>query len=543
MKTPRDYQQAALDSLFEYLRENEGNPLIVAPVGSGKSLMMAETIKKAHELKPRARIVVLTHVKELLVQNSEELSEQYPECDYGFYCASLKQKRLHNDVTFASIQSIHNKIGKFNRAPNLILVDECHLISHKTDTQYRRFIDSALALNPSCRIVGFTGTPFRADTGRIDEGENRLFDDIAYEIGIKYMIDNGYLAKPITPQVKTKMDVSNVGTRNGDYIAGQLERAIDTGEITKDCVAEIVHHAEQTNRKKWLIFTAGLAHCEHVRDEIRRYGITCEMITGKTPSEERDKIIQDYKDGKIQCLVNVAVLTTGFNAPDIDLIAFMRPTKSPVLYIQCLGRGMRIAEGKEDCLVLDFGGVIDELGAIDQINIKKNFIDREKGEGEAVTKTCPKCEAICYAAQRYCYECSYDFGVANIQQGASTNRSLLSEPEPPMEIHVMGMRTHKHHKSNNPENTATMCVTYTTMHGGIKEWVCFNHTGFARNKAEKWHNKFLPDFDAPLCVDDALDYEYPTPEKIIAHKEGKYWRVDDYIFPENDELEDVEISF
>ena len=542
MKTPRDYQENALNALFSYLANNKGNPLIVAPVGSGKSLILAEAIKRAHQLVPRARIVVLTHVKELLVQNAEELKEQYPECDYGFYCASLKQKRLHNDVTFASIQSIHKKIAKFNRAPQIIFIDECHLISHKSDTQYRKFIDSAIAINPNVRVCGLTGTPFRADTGRIDEGENKLFDDVVYDIDIKYMIDNGYLCKPVTPQVNTKMDVSGVGTRNGDYIIGQLEKAIDTGEITKNCTAEIIHHAEQTNRKKWLIFTAGLAHCEHVRDEIRGCGVSCEMVTGETPKEERDRIIQDYKDGKITCLVNVAVLTTGFNAPDIDLIVFMRPTKSPVLYIQCLGRGMRTAPNKEDCLVLDFGGVIDELGAIDQINIRKLYKEKEKGKGEAVTKTCPDCETVCYAAQRYCFECGHDFGVANIQEGASSNRSLISEPEPPRELHVMSMKRHKHYKGNDENNTPSMCVTYTTMVGTIKEYICFDHEGYARQKAVEWHMNILPDFEPPRCVDDALDFDYPQPEKIIAYKEGKYWRVKELILPD-EEIEDVEISF
>ena len=116
MKTLRPYQAAAQKSLFKYLFENTGNPLVVAPVGAGKSLMIAEDIKKLHEMYPRTRIVMLTHVKELLEQNAEELAEQYPFCDFGFYCAGLKQKRLHNDVTFASIQSVNKKIADFNRA-------------------------------------------------------------------------------------------------------------------------------------------------------------------------------------------------------------------------------------------------------------------------------------------------------------------------------------------------------------------------------------------------------------------------------------------
>lgn len=312
MKTLRPYQNAAEISLFKYVNERDGNPLIVAPVAAGKSLMIAEFIRKVHELYPRTRIVMLTHVKELLEQNRAELFEQYPDADVGYYCAGLGQKRLHNDITFASIQSVHSKAMEFNRAPQIIIIDECHLISHKATTQYRKFIDEVLSINPNCKVIGYTGTPFRADTGRLDEGENALFDDIAYEIGMDYMIEQGYWAKPVCPHIATKMDVSSVSVRGGDYAAGELERAVNTQEVTDECVKEMLELGK--GRRKWLVFTAGIQHCEDVAMEIHTAGITVAHITSKTPTQERIDNIERFRRGEIQCLVNVAVLTTGFAA-------------------------------------------------------------------------------------------------------------------------------------------------------------------------------------------------------------------------------------
>ena len=314
MKTLRPYQAAAQKSLFKYLFENTGNPLVVAPVGAGKSLMIAEDIKKLHEMYPRTRIVMLTHVKELLEQNAEELAEQYPFCDFGFYCAGLKQKRLHNDVTFASIQSVNKKIADFNRAPEIIIIDECHLISHKSNTQYRKFIEDVQSLNPNCRVIGYTGTPFRSDTGRLDAGKNKLFDDVAYEIGMDFMIDEGYWAKPFCPKIDTEMDVTGVKVQGGDYVAKDLQETVNTTEMNDACVTEMMQLGKGRNR--WLIFTAGVQHAEDVTAELNRRGVEARCVHSDKDSMENDQTLKDHKAGKFKALVNVAKLTTGYNDPN-----------------------------------------------------------------------------------------------------------------------------------------------------------------------------------------------------------------------------------
>jgi len=533
MKTLRPYQESALQSLFKWFGENDGHPLVVAPVGAGKSLMIAEFIKRVHADTAGTPIIVLAHVKELLEQNMAELRAQYPDVDAGFYSAGLGQKRLHNEVIFATIQSIHSKVAVLRRAPSIIIIDEVHLVSHKDNTQYRKFIDACIALNPNCKVIGFTGTPFRADSGRLDEGEGRLFDGIAYEIDIAWMIENGYLCRPFTPKTDTRMSTEGVAMRGGDFVAGQLEAAVDVDEITQSCVTEMLVHGK--DRKRCLVFTAGIEHCCHVVEALRARGETAEMVTGETPNAERDTIIMRFKAGDFRWLVNVAVLTTGFNVPEIDLLAFMRPTRSPVLYIQCIGRGLRTAEGKKDCMVIDFGGVIEALGAIDAIDIRKKPSKPGEAGGEAKIKTCPACGAECAPAQKYCYECGYNFVVRDLSKNASDKALLSSEMEAEWR-EVLYYSQHVHHKGGDPEITPTMRVIYTTPAGQVSEYVCFEHKGYARDKARKWHNERLPDQPCPTTVAEAVDIPYPKPNEIKVGKQGKYDRIFDYNFGDEPEI-------
>lgn len=547
MKTLRPYQQAAEVSLFKYLFEKTGHPLVVAPVAAGKSLMIANFIKQLHEYFPRTRVVMLTHVKELLQQNAEELLEQYKGVDMGFYCAGLKEKKLHNDVTFASIQSINKKLGNINRIPEIIIIDECHLISHKDTTTYRKFISEVLELNPNCRVIGYTGTPFRADTGRLDEGKNKLFDDVAYEIPMEFMIEEGYWAKPVCPEVATKMDVSGVGMSGGDYIEKQLQEAINKDEVTDPCIKELIEKG--MSRKKWLIFTAGIEHAEEVTSKLKEAGVAAECVHSEKPSADNDQILKDHKAGRFQALVNVAKLTTGYNDPSITLIAFMRPTRSPVLYVQMIGRGVRVLykggmplETKEqrleaiaqsekpDCMVLDFGNVVGTLGPIDQVSIRKEYKGETEGEGGvAITKVCPSCGTECAAAQQYCYSCSYCFIKIEEQSG---NKAVMSMDQDPEWVGVLHMQQSVHQTPDSFK--PSMKVTYTTMAGSIREWVCFEHHEAVGNKryawdmACKWHNARLPNIPTPMKVWDAVEIQYPRPSEILIRKKGKYYEVLDY---------------
>ncbi len=554
-KELRPYQAAAIKAIWNHIFNSKGYPLIVAPVGAGKSLIMAEFIRQVQERYDRTKIIVLAHDKELLVQNAEELRQQYPQANYGFYCSGLNQKKLINDITFASIQSIHDKATALDetRRPNIIIVDECHTIPHNDETRYRRFINDCEQLNPKMKVIGLTGTPYRSDSGHLCEGKGALFESVAYEIPIAWMIDEGFLVKPTVPRTNTVMDTSGVKTRNGDYIESQLQAAIDKQDVTEACVKEIVEHG--VNRKRWLIFTAGTDHCEHVTIEIQKHGIKCQGIHSKQSAADNREAVAAFRRGDIQCLVNVAMLTTGFNVPEIDLLAFMRPTRSPVLYVQCIGRGIRpvyasgmplqtkeerlaaiAASDKSDCMVLDFGGVIDALGCIDDIKVTKrqsDFEPKPKDEKKEQFRICPACGEPNAMNAKHCVPCGFQLiaDVVTLSESADKKSALLSADVEPEEMTVIDWTLIRYKK--NEEKQPVLKVVYHTYAGNVLEWV-------PMFKMKAWHDRHMPEYKGcyPESVDEALEWHkknalpYKMPERIKVKKFGKFWELQGKFFGE-----------
>lgn len=516
------HQEKAVAAIFDYFSEESGNPLIVAPVGSGKSLLIAEFIRRACSFYPNTYFLVVSHVTELLTQDADHLMLQWPEASISFYAQKLGKKSFAGQTIFASINSIYKKAYKIPRHIDMVIIDEAHLISPNDTTMYQSFLKDLKIINPHLKIIGFTGTAFRPTEGRLTEGEGRLFTDIAYQIPMLYLIEKGFLCPLVTPSVKTKISTVGVSSRNGDYIESQLQAAVDKDYITRACVNEIIEHGQ--SRKKWLIFTAGVDHCQHVMEEIRSRGISCEMVVGSTPTVERNRIVREYKSGSLQCLVNVGVFTTGFNNPTIDLMAFMRPTRSPVLYVQMGGRGMRTAPDKLDCCLLDFGGVIDELGPIDLVDARRVA---GGNEGDAPIKLCPKCNAVCFAGVLNCQDCGYEFPDSGIElrKTASTNAVMSNQVEP--EWHKVVSILYKSHEKEG--KTPSLCVTYNTLDGPFREWICYQHTGFAREKAAKWHRTRCNE-DMPAKIQDALRLKFREPKSILTRKSGKFFEILSYDF-------------
>ena len=344
----RDYQTAAITGLYDYFAESTGNPLVVMPTGTGKSVVIAGFVREAVAAYPETRILMLTHVKELIAQNFQALIRMWPEAPGGIYSAGLSRRDIHAQILFAGIQSIHKHASRVQRC-DLVIIDEAHLLGRADSGMYRTFLAELNRINSGMlKVVGFTATPYRLDSGMLHEGKDRLFTDIAYQVPVLQMIEQGYLCPVVPKQTTTQLDVSSVGTRGGEFIAGQLEAAVDRDEVTAAAVAEVVQHGAE--RGSWLIFCSGVAHARHVRDAIREHGISCETVTGDTPGPERDGILAAFKAGRLRCVTNANVLTTGFDAPGTDLIALLRPTKSVGLYVQMVGRGTRLAEGKDDCI-------------------------------------------------------------------------------------------------------------------------------------------------------------------------------------------------
>ncbi len=512
----RDYQIEAGEATFKWFEEQEGSPLIVIPTGGGKSLCLAEFVRQAHEQYPGTRIIVLSHVSELLKQDAAAIIGQWPNCHLTFCSDKIGAKDLSGQIVVASIQSIYKRAYDFTfPIPELVIIDEAHLLSSKDTGMYRKFIADLRVVNPHLKLIGYTATPFRAKTGLLHKGKDAMFSGIAYEIGILDLINRGYLVPVITPQMNTHMDLTGVQVQGGDYVASQLEKAVDTDPQTKACVDEIMQYGH--DRKRWLIFTAGISHCEHVRDEIRRRGVVCEMLTGKTPDAERNEIIRRHKSGDLQCLVNVSVLTTGYDNPAIDLMALMRPTRSPVLYIQMMGRAMRIAPNKSDAIILDFGNIIDTLGPIDQVRLPQ----QRKGKGEAPHKECPQCNEVCHAAARICITCGFEFPEPELKiDDKASNAAVLSTQLRTETYPVTSVRYYRHQKEGKPDSLRVEYLCGLTQ--SFRQWWCLAHSGKAREIAAfNW--RMGAGTQAPNTIDEALKRigELKKPKSIQVRKVGK----------------------
>lgn len=493
----RPYQRGAIDALYDYFGQHTGNPLVVMPTGTGKSVVIAAFIREAITAWPETRILMLTHVKELIAQNFQALIRMWPQAPAGIYSAGLSRRDIHAQVLFAGIQSIHKHAARVQRC-DLVIIDEAHLLSRNDGSMYRAFLDQLHAINAGLlKVVGFTATPYRLDTGMLHVGKDRVFTDLAYSVPILDMIRQGYLSPVVPKQTNTQLDVSGVGTRGGEFIAGQLEAAIDRDEVTRAAVAEIVDHGK--DRGSWLCFCAGVSHARHVRDAIREHGISAETVTGDTPPSERDAILTAFKAGRLRCVTNANVLTTGFDAPGTDLIALLRPTKSIGLYVQMVGRGTRLAPGKEDCIVLDFAGNTSRHGPIDTVDGSK--ADKSEEPGEAPVKVCPECQTINHAAVRMCIACDHEFPPPEIKIApkASTN-ALLSTQIQPEWCDVTGVEYRPHSKPGKP---TSLRVTYRCGLASHSEWVCFEHEGYPRQKAEAWWKR-RSEAPIPATVEDAL---------------------------------------
>lgn len=521
----RSYQQEAIDTVFDYWSRGGGNPLVSMATGTGKALTIAGTIKQLHQMNPLIRVICLVHVKELVEQNFLTFQRYYPGASTGINCAQLNRRDKHQAVLFASINSIYklkpNVLGK----RDVILIDECHLCPKAGEGMYRTFLDNLRSASPDMRIVGFTATPYRMDSGRLDDGPGKIFDETIFEYGIRNGIEDGYLSPLTSKGTALQMDVRSVAKRGGEFVAGALEIAVDQDWITKAAVAEMVAFGE--HRRAWLAFCAGVKHAEHVRDEVRAHGISCEMVTGETPNAERARIIRDYKAGKIRCLTNAQVLTTGFDAPQVDLVAMLRPTLSPGLYCQIVGRGTRLATGKDNCLVLDFAGNVRRHGPVDAIEVKPKFQSQgsKSADDEVRAKECPNCHELVAFNTRRCPSCDHEWPIVEVPKHdaeADALTPILSTEAPPwVPVEDVQFRVH-----NKPGSPPSLRVEYGSALNIYREWVAIEHQGFARRKAETWWQSNA-DGPCPITVAEALlrKNQIRWPTEIQVRKNGKYFDI------------------
>lgn len=522
MLTLRPYQQSAITAIYDYFQSRKGNPLVVIPTAGGKSLVMAAFIKGVLKAWPDQRILIVTHVRELIAQNHAEMLGLWPEAPAGIYSAGLGRRDARARILFAGIQSIHRRASEIGHT-DLVLIDEAHLIPGNSSTMYRRFLDALQVINPALKVIGLTATPFRLDSGMLHEGKNALFTHIAFEAPVRDLVDAGYLSPLVSKQPSTRLDVSKVGTRAGDFIQRDLAAAVDQEAITRAAVTEVIAHGRE--RKSWLAFCSGVDHARHVAEEFGRQGIRCSTIFGDTPKDERDRIIADFKRGEIRALASMGVLTTGFNAPGVDLIALLRPTQSAGLYVQMVGRGTRLAPGKENCLILDFAGNVRRHGPIDLVRPKR---PGEGGGGEPPTKLCPECDSIIALAASECPDCGHVFPAREVKIAPTAATLPVLSPKAQW-LAVTGVSYSRHDK---PGGRPSLKVTYRCGLATYSEWVCLEHQGYARQKASEWWRKRAPSCPVPSSVAEALAQtgQLARPSEISVRPSGRFLEISGYRF-------------
>lgn len=523
----RPYQMQCIHAIYDYFSHSQGNPLVVVPTGGGKSVIIAKLCQGIIDQYPDQRILILSHVKELISQNTSKIVSVWPDAPIGVYCASLKKKQAGRPITIASIQSVHKHADKIGYK-SLIFIDECHLVSANDEGMYRSLIRDMRRINPYLKVIGFSATPFRTTSGYLHQSNNALFTDIAIEIPIMRLVNDGYLSRLIGKPSIIQADVSKIRLTGGDFNSKQSEDIFKNKDFTNAAIKEMINLAK--DRKHWLIFCPGINPAIEMRDHLRAAGVSCETVNSKTPTKERDRLIADYQLGKFQCMTGANIFTTGFDYPDIDFIGMFRPTMSPGLYIQMLGRGMRISSNKQNCLVLDYVGNIERHGPVTHILPPTRQRSKSPDKFRPTCKICKICRTANSLDAEECEDCGYIFYNEREfrHDPIAANAELMVDALDNNVLKVLNVKYSIHKKKGRPNS---LLVEYKTNINKIPQWLCFEHQGWARKKAEMWWKVHSKE-QCPLTTLGAFlaSKSLPAPKEITIKKKGEYYEITEYTF-------------
>jgi DNA repair protein RadD len=410
-------------------------------------------------------------------------------------------------------------------------VHNCHLINSKDTGMWRKFLSDLAIYCPSARTIGWTGTPFRGNGVWLTAGDEPLFTNVATRVTMRELLELNFLSPLVPATTVARIDTRDVRMSGDDYVVSELAKVTDKEDLVEATCDEIVQLA--ADRKRWLVFAVTIEHAKHVCEALERRGVSVDMVSANTPKAERAALIAAFRAGRLRCLVNVAVLTTGFDVPELDFIALLRATKSPVLYVQIAGRGMRLAPGKTDCLWADFTDTTALMGPVDAV---KGRIATGGRKGEAPSKLCPECGSKTSAAATQCLDCGFMFPEPErIKHGAEASAAaVLSSQQEDLfrSCVVTDMRYRIHHKDGSPPSLRV--EYYDGMLRVASEWCCLSHTGYARVKAEKWWMQRSTIDAIPRSAEEAVEWlEYSDailrkPAAVLVTKNDKYPKIVSY---------------
>lgn len=544
MIVPRYYQEEAVDAVFSFFANNpdpKRNPVIAMPTGTGKAVVIAMLCSTILQRWPTQRILMLTHVKELVEQNADKLKVMWPQAPLGIYSAGLKLKQYGRAITFAGIQSAAKNPHLFGHI-DLVFVDECHLFGPDETAAYQKLLTFLRNRNPLLRVVGLSATIYRQGLGMITD--NGVFTDVCYDItslrAFNRLLDEGYISPLIPMRTDLLLDTKGVKIQGGEFQAGDLERAVNKYDVTVALLREMME-ATYERRKHTLIFATGIDHIHSMHDILKSWGVKSAYVHSNTRDHpfsdtERADNLQAFREGHVQYLINKDILTTGYDFPALDCGVLARPTRSTGLHVQILGRFTRpvyaeghdldsmegrvraILEGpKPNALILDFAGNTALLGPINDPQIPKK---KGEGTGEVPIKTCDHCGCMNHISARVCANCGEEFNFAvKITPKASTI-DLIVRDEPVVEwFDVKRIEYSPHHKMGSP---TSLKVSYFCGVRRFTEWICLEHPGAIQRKAHHWWKQRSP-WDPPPSVGEAIAYITGNQEALRIPKRVKVW--------------------
>ncbi|MEC7939277.1 MAG: DEAD/DEAH box helicase [Pseudomonadota bacterium] len=578
MYTLRPYQADSVKSVIHYFRKHQTPAVLVLPTGAGKSLVIAELARLA-----KGRVLVLAHVKELVEQNHEKY-EGYG-LNGSIFSAGLGRKETDQQVVFASVQSVVRNLDSFSNQFSLLVIDECHRVPDEKNSSYQKVITHLRENNSGIKVLGLTATPYRLGMGwiyqyhtrgQVRSEEPRFFRDCIFELPIRYLLDEGFLtpARMIDAPVLS-YDFSQLKPAStGRYKEAELDMVIEQSKrATPQIVDQIIHLAQ--DKLGIMVFAATVRHAQEILGLLPEGEAA--IVIGDTPTLERDQIINDFKERKIKFLVNVSVLTTGFDAPHVDLIAILRPTESISLYQQIVGRGLRLSPGKKECLVLDYAGNSYDLyqpevgdpkpdsdseiitipcpacgfnnnfwGKLDSNGFllehfgrkcQGYFTDEDTGEREHCNyrfraKYCGECGADNDIAARICHECDATL----VDPDKKLKEALNLKDALVFECLEMDLNVLKDDKGKSQLKVTYRGENQAQVHE------------FWSLTTKKQKQNFKDQFVRPHLADRHRPFEEASPSKVVAHqhrfrppqfviarKVGRFWKMRDKIF--EDELQ------
>lgn len=522
---PYDFQFAAAGALIE----SEGNPLAVLATGTGKSVVIGEVCRRVDE-----RVLILVPTRELCEQNERALLAVWPQADVGIVCSGLGRRDYGARIVIATVHSVFALLRRDRLSligsRSLVIVDEAHRVRPGNVGMFRKII---AALNPG-KVMGLTATPYRLDSGRLDEGKDRLFDEVVFEFGLLEGIAwrglNGerLLLPLIAKRTAAAIDVAGVRVRGGDFVEADLAARANTSALVEAATLEILRYS--AGRLRWLAFCCGVDHAEHVADALARLGVNAVAVTCRSSPEERREAIAAFREGRLTCLTGCAVFTTGFDVPAVDLIAFLRPTWSTSLYIQMAGRGTRWAAGKANCLVLDFARNVARLGPVDdpfEDDGEREDPEKERRRRVQEMKACPKCETYLLQTAEVCPECGHVFVM---EKPRPARHEAVAGNLPVMSTEVQWRRVTRMLVAEhlNRVGDASVRIAYLTADGTadgtwVRKWLAFDHPRASFYARRDWR-RFGGRAPEPRSTAEALRRraEIAVPDAICVGHKGRF---------------------